>query len=193
MNNTLFTPNDPYTPRLRTGAKVAGVVVTVKESESHTYTANVTKLALESGAVVSDHMILEPETVAVTFSMTNAGEGASAAKDAFAAFVKMQKERQLVELVTEHAVYTNMVCTSLTPMHQAPYKGALNCTATFSKIYFVELVSAGRAPSQLKKRKAKGAAGKEQAGKIEPQETKRSGAVQAAGGWLDSVGLKKGT
>ncbi len=192
MNNTLFTPNDPTTPRLRTGSKVAGVVVTVKESESHTYTANVTKLALESGAIVSDHMILEPETVAVTFSMTNAGDGASAAKDAFAAFVKMQKERQLVELVTEHAVYTNMVCTNITPMHAAPYKGALNCTVTFSKIYFVEMVSAGRAPSQLKKG-AKGAAGKTQAGKVEPQETKRSGAVQSTGKWLDSVGLKKGT
>lgn len=191
MNNTLFTTNEQTTPRLRTGSKVAGVTVTVKESESHTYTANVTKLALESGAVVSDHMILEPETVAVTFAMTNAGSGASAAKDAFAAFVRMQRERQLVELVTEHAVYTNMVCSNLTPMHSAPYKGALTCTATFTKVYFVELVSAGRAPSQLKK-KAKGAAGKTQSGKVEPQEVKRSGAVQASGKWLDSIGLKKG-
>lgn len=190
MNNTLFTPNDATTPRLRTGSKVAGVVVTVKTSESHTYNANVTKLALESGAIVSDHMILEPETVAVSFAMTNAGDGASAAKDAFATFVKMQRDRQLVELVTEHAVYTNMVCTNITPMHSAPYKGSLVCTATFSKIYFVEMVSAGRAPSQLKAN-AKGAAGKTQSGKVEPQETKRSGAVQASGKWLDSVGLKK--
>ncbi len=189
-SSKIFTKDEEKTPRLRSGSNVAGVLVTVKESESHTYSSTATKLALESGAQVTDHVIIEPETVAVTFTMTNAGEGASAARDAFDRFVKMLKNRTLVELVTEHAIYTNMVCTNITPMHSAPYKGALNCTATFQKIYFVELVSAGRAPRQLK-RGAKSAAGKSQDGKVEPQQVKRSGAIQLCGGWLDKVGLKK--
>ena len=98
----LFTARDNSTARLKTGSQIAGVTVAVKEAESHTYTATLTKLALESGASVTDHMILEPETVAVSFSVTNAGQGKQNAKDAFEAFVTMQRSRKLVELVTEH-------------------------------------------------------------------------------------------
>lgn len=172
---TMFTPAEASTPRIRNGSQVAGVTVTVKESEAHTYTATVTKLALESGAEISDHMILEPETVSVTFSMTNAGQGRSSAKDAFEAFVNMQRNRQLVELVTEHAVYKDMVVTSITPMHQAPYKGTITCSITFQKIHFVQLVSAGRAPTQVRGKAKKTSAGQTQAGKVEPIEKKRSG------------------
>lgn len=166
--STMFTPREMLTPRLRTGTQVAGVTVTVRETEAHTYTANVSKLALESGAIVSDHMILEPETVTVSFRMTNSGDGRQAAKDAFAAFVQMQQERQLVELVTEHAIYPNMALISLTPNHAAPFRGSFTATATFQRVYFVELVSAGRAPTQLRGVAQKTAAGQTQAGRVEP-------------------------
>lgn len=174
---TLFTPDEKGTKQLRTGAIVGGVAVTVKEMEQHTYSSNATKLALESGAVVTDHAIVDPETVAVTFTMTNAGQGASQAKDAFAAFVKMLQSRQLVELITEHAVYSNMLCVNITPMHSAPYKGALNCTATFQKINFMQLVSAGRAPKVLKRGAKKTGSGPVQAGKVEPEKVNRSQAA----------------
>lgn len=171
----LFTARDNSTARLKTGSQIAGVTVTVKEAESHTYTATLTKLALESGASVTDHMILEPETVAVSFSVTNAGQGKQNAKDAFEAFVTMQRSRKLVELVTEHAIYTDMALVNLTPLHQAPYSGALTCTATFQKVHFVELVSAGRAPSQLAKGVEKTAAGQTQSGKVEPVKVNETG------------------
>ncbi len=192
MLTSLFTKNDKANNVLRNGTLVAGVRVAVKTTEAHTYSSSPTKLALESGALVSDHVILDPEVVAVTFSMTNAGEGRSAAKDAFDAFTTMLKTRQLVELVTEHAIYTNMCLVSLTPLHSAPYKGALSCTATFQKIYFVELVSAGRAPKQLKKSAQKTASGTEQDGKVEAKKVDTTQArriadkaVENINKWLD--------
>lgn len=190
MSTTLFTAQEQSTTRIRNGSKLAGVVVTVKETESHTYNANLTKLSMESGSVVTDHMILEPETVAVTFSVTNAGQGRQAAKDVFDAFVTMQRTRQLVELVTEHAIYTNMALVSLTPMHSAPYLGTITCTATFQKVYFVELVSAGRAPSQMKGSAVKTGAGQVQAGRVDPVQKPKSNAASIANkaGWLPPAG-----
>lgn len=179
--STLFTARDNNTSRLRTGTLIAGVPVTVKESESHAYTSTPTELALESGAVVTDHVILKPETCTVAFAVTNAGDGRSMAKDAFAALVDMLQSRRLVELVTEHAVYSNMVCTSVSPIHQAPYKGSITCSATFQKIYFVELVSAGRAPAQLRKPSNKTAAGQTQAGKVEAKPVEKTAARKVLG------------
>lgn len=182
--STLFTPQDDNISRIRTGTLIAGVPVTVKESESHAYTSSPTELALESGAVVTDHVILKPETCTVSFAVTNAGDGRSMAKDAFEAFTSMLKGRRLVELVTEHAVYTNMVCTSVSPIHQAPYRGSLTCSAVFTKIYFVELVSAGRAPAQLKKPSNKTAAGQTQSGKVEAKPVEKTAARKTLGNFL---------
>ena len=82
-------------------------------------------------------------TLAVTVAMTNAGDGREAARDAFESFVEMRKAREPVEVITEHSIYTNMVITSLTPTHSAPYKGALEIGITFQQANFVELQSVG--------------------------------------------------
>lgn len=72
-------------------------------------------------------------TLAVTVAMTNAGDGRDAARDAFESFVEMRKIREPVEVITEHAIYTNMVITSLTPTHSAPYKGRWKSGSRFSR------------------------------------------------------------
>lgn len=190
----VFTSQDTRPIQLRSGTQIAGVTVSVKESEAHSYTAEVTKLALESGSLISDHVIIEPEVVSITFSLTNAGQGRQAAKDAFNAFVSLFKERRLIELITEHAIYTDMVCTSITPMHSAPYKGSITCSATFQKIYFVSVASAGsissRKPSQLKTPSGKSAEGQVQSGKVESPDTNKSGAAKIADKWKTRLGTK---
>lgn len=60
---------------VRKGVAIAGIQVSVKKSEAHTYTSQATELAMESGATVTDHVILKPVTLAVTVAMTNAGVG----------------------------------------------------------------------------------------------------------------------
>lgn len=176
----LFTPLESNLGLLKQGTVVAGVPVSVLTAESHTFTANVPKIALESGAQISDHMILEPAQVSVTFSMTNAGTERQRARDAFDAFKQMMDSRQLVEVVTEHKIYTNMVLVSLTPMHSAPYKGALTVTATFQQINFVQLQSAGQSPRKGTKA-SKTASAQQKGGQVEPKTYKRSGLGTATG------------
>jgi hypothetical protein len=184
-SSKLFTSNEGASNVIRQNTYVAGVLVTVMQSESHQFTANVPKIALESGAQVSDHMILEPVQVTVQFAITNSGDGKDRARDAFDAFKKMQEERQLVELDTEHTIYTDMVLTSLTPLHAAPYEGSLTFSATFQKIHFVEVQSSGTAAPASSPAKgsktAKTAGSKKQAGRIEPKEYKRSGLGKLTG------------
>ena len=134
---------------LRSGTLVAGVEVSVLVSEAHALSSSVSKLAVESGAQLSDHVIVNPVDVSIVFGMTNTGLGADAARDVFETFKRMQENRELVELITEHHVYDNMVITNLNPMHQAPYKGALNFTVKLQQISFVTLKSVGRDPQTL--------------------------------------------
>lgn len=167
---------------VRKGVAIVGIQVSVKKSEAHTYTSQATELAMESGATVTDHVILKLVTLAVTVAMTNAGGGADAARDAFESFVEMRKKREPVEVITEHAIYTNMVITSLTPTHSAPYKGALEIGITFQQISFVELQSVGRSPSTLKGSAKKTGAAPVQSGKVEAKEISKSGIVK----WIES-------
>ena len=165
---------DPTSGLLRGGPLVAGVEVSVLVSEAHNLTADATKLSLESGARVTDHVIVNPDDVSVVFAMANAGEGADAARDALETFRRMRDERELVELATEHHVYENMVVTGVSPMHQAPYKGALNVTLHLQQIHFVRLESVGREPQSLAGKTSKTAAGPTNAGKQEPQPVRKS-------------------
>ena len=134
---------------LRGGSLVAGIEVSVLISESHTMSAEVSKFALESGAQVSDHVIIEPHTVTISFEVTNTGLGPMVAKDVFETFQKMLEARERLELITEHHVYDNMVLTSFTPAHMAPYKGRLECTAVLQRINQVKLQTVGREEKKL--------------------------------------------
>lgn len=160
---------------LRKGTVVAGISVSVKKSEAHDLSADVTDFALESGALVLDHMILKPAQVTVAVEMTNSGPFAvEAARDVYAAFRQMQEKREPVTLVTEHAVYKNMVLTGLPPLHQAPFKGAFTCSLTFKQISFVELQSAGRSPGRLKGKAKKTGSSPVNAGRVEAKKVERS-------------------
>ena len=134
---------------LRGGPLVAGVEVSVLVSESHNLSASATKLSLESGAQVTDHVIVNPDDISVVFAMTNAGNGSDTARDVFETFKRMRDDRELVELTTEHHVYEDMVIIGISPLHQAPYKGALNVTLRLQQINFVRLESVGREPRNL--------------------------------------------
>lgn len=144
---------------LRGGSLVAGIEVSVLISEAHTLSAQPTKLALEAGTQVSDHIILDPYVVAVVFEVSNVGQGAMASKDVFESFKTMLEKRELFELTTEHYTYDNMALISLTPLHAAPYKGRLQCTATLQRINQIKLQTVGREERKLgKPTKKKGSA-----------------------------------
>jgi hypothetical protein len=139
----------------RPGNNVAGIPVSVKESESHAFTSTPIDTAVENGAILTDHVVVNPVEVEVVFDMVNTRSllsyfgTASTAFDAFEYFESLLSNRELVTLITEHKVYANMLCIDFTPSHVAPFKGALKCTARFRQINFVTILSSGRQESQL--------------------------------------------
>lgn len=139
---------------LRGGPLVAGVEVSVRYTESHTLSATVSQQTLESGAKVSDHVILDPTKVDIDFEVTNVGDGPSVAKDVFETFKKMLQEREPVELITEHFIYEQMVLVNLSPVHEAPFKGRLRISATLEEVKFVKIEVVGREPRVLAGKKS---------------------------------------
>ena len=137
----------------RPGNNVAGLPVSVKESESHAFSASPIDTAVETGVILTDHVIVNPVEVEVIFDMVNTRSllsyFGSTAFDAFEYFESLLNNRELVTLVTEHKVYANMLCIDFTPSHVAPFKGALKCSARFRQINFVTILSSGRQPTQL--------------------------------------------
>lgn len=139
----------------RPGNNVAGLPVSVKESESHAFSASPIDTAVETGVILTDHVIVNPVEVEVIFDMVNTRSllsyfgSSSTAFDAFEYFESLLNNRELVTLVTEHKVYANMLCIDFTPSHVAPFKGALKCSARFRQINFVTILSSGRQPTQL--------------------------------------------
>lgn len=129
---------------IRGGPLVAGVEVSVLLSESHNMAASATKLSLESGTQVTDHIIVDPADVTIVFEMSNVGGGADTARDVFETFKTLLESRELLELTTEHHVYKDMVILGVSPVHQAPYKGALNISVNLQQINFVRLQQVGR-------------------------------------------------
>ncbi len=148
IGNQAF-PGLPFSGVLRGGPLVAGVEVTCLVSENHTLSAQVTQQALESGAIVSDHVIIEPYTVSCTFEVSNAGLGPMIAKDVYGTFKNMLEQRQPLTLMTEFNVYENMVLTTMAPVHEAPFKGRLYCTVTLQQVNFVKVETVGKEESQL--------------------------------------------
>lgn len=136
---------------LRGGTLVVGVEVSIITSEAHSLQATATKQSIESGAQVTDHVILTPPQVAITFEVANTGGGAEIAKDVFETFKSMLEARELLEVITEHYIYDHMILIGLSPLHQAPYKGRLQCTATLQRVNQIQLQVVGRVPKKLSK------------------------------------------
>lgn len=148
------------------GSLVAGVEVDVLVSESHALQAEPTQIALESGAIVTDHVIREPATVEVSFEMTNTPNGmvggivGSAvgglindatgkdivrnAKSVFEQFEKLLRTRETVKLITNHHTYEDMIVVGFNPTHSAPYKGRMQCQVRLTQITKIVTTTVGR-------------------------------------------------
>lgn len=127
---------------LISGSSFGDVTANVKISEAHQYEAEVTETPLENGSIVSDHVITAPIRATLNFEMTNGSFGllsATQAQDVFETLSEIVENRELVTLTTEHAIYDNMIIKSFTPLHRAPYKGALQIAVTLQQINFVTL------------------------------------------------------
>ena len=111
--------------------------VTIRLQEAYTYSSDVTRHAIESGAILSDHVILQPIRIDLAFDVSNWENGH--AEYALDLLESIWRERTPVDLQTEHKNLSNMVMTSLQGDNSAPQWGKLSFRASFQQLKLVSL------------------------------------------------------
>ena len=116
---------------------VANVPVDQITAEFHSASASPTTFAVETGAQLSDHIILDPETVEVNWMISNLDDGFTAygtrAATNFEKIKNALSSRQLYDVVTRHYLYENMVMTSISAETTSPFIGQLVGRVSFQK------------------------------------------------------------
>lgn len=132
---------------------ITDVEVDAKFTEEHGATATPATFALENGAVVSDHIILNPITLAITYELNNQDFSGYAygirAATLFNILRLNMNKRQLYTVVTRHRLYLNMAIIDLPATHAAPFTGTLTGTVKFQQINEPSLQSVEIPTSQL--------------------------------------------
>ena len=117
---------------------VGGPEVDVKTGEFHTFSATPTNFTIESGASASDHIVESPDSLEISWVMSNldtAGQsyGNRAATLLDALYTKI-KARGLYEVVTRHKLYPSMVITQVLADHIGPFSGGLRGRVIFQAV-----------------------------------------------------------
>jgi hypothetical protein len=120
-------------PRVELGC----IPISVKKQETYAYRADITQHAVEIGANLSDHVIMQPARVDISFEVTN--WDLATAQQAHDSFVKMMYERKPLDLETAHTIMKDMVLISYQAENVMPNWGALDCRASFIQVKYVSL------------------------------------------------------
>jgi len=116
----------------RGGRTLISTRIDLRLRETHTGDAELTQLPIESGAVISDHIIRHPNTVTIEAEISNS-LGAQPA-ESWEEFRSQLNMRELYTVVTAHEVYENYALTALTGENSAPFNGRLNLLLTFTEV-----------------------------------------------------------
>lgn len=127
----------PFDGSLNPRPFIAGVPVSTRFQEAYTYSADVTKHAVESGALLSDHIILHPLKLDMSFDISNWEPDLN--KQAFELLEIVFKSRIPLDLITEHKQINNMVMINLTIDNSVPMWGKLDCKVSFQQLNLVTL------------------------------------------------------
>lgn len=146
------------------GAEVDGRI-----GEFHTFQAQASNFTIESGALSTDHIIEQPDTLAISWIVSNLDEqGASFGHRAANVLDGLRariKDRKVYQVVTRHRLYPSMALTSVTSEHVSPLTGGLRGRLMFQAVN-TDLLERVKVPAA--KVAKKGAATKVEAGRVQP-------------------------
>lgn len=137
-------PNNSYNDGSK--AKIAGVDVRVLKVENGNISSVVTSYPVENKQSVSDHVYMNPNEVSMQCVITNVRNGSNEASSVLAQFVKMRDNPTPQNIITEHALFRNMVLTDIRPVHEQPFKGQMRLDLTFRQVGIIgekKMVSQG--------------------------------------------------
>lgn len=115
---------------------------TAVTQEVYEMSAEATQHAVETGAVLSDHVILKPLRVEMEFEVSNydgLGKNAKLAKTALNEALILWMNRKWFTLITTHRSLDNMLCLHVRAINEASSWGRLAFRATFQQIKQVSL------------------------------------------------------
>lgn len=98
-------------------SKVGTVTFDTMVTEEHKYTSRVTYYPVESGTIVSDHILNQPNVVTLSGLVSDTPLNIFAPFNrsiaAFNALIQIHDQRQVIDVVTGIKIYKNMAITSL--------------------------------------------------------------------------------
>ena len=119
---------------------VAGIPVNVITQEQYIYQADITTNPIESGAKLTDHVIINPLKVSINFEVVNFPDMDQ--KYVFGLLETMFKNRQTTTLLTRHKQLENMIMTGFQPTNSLPNWGGFRARAEFQQIGLVTVQTA---------------------------------------------------
>lgn len=122
------------------------IPVTARLQEVYQYRAEVTRYAIESAAMSSDHIILYPIEVEGSFQTSNWEPGM--AQHTLTVLEGIWKARQQFTLLTQHKQLPNMVLREFRAENEAPKWGKLDFHAVFQEIPKVAVQSSSATPDK---------------------------------------------
>lgn len=119
-------------------ASIIGVPVDVRTGEFHNKTATPSRYATESGDAVSNHIVLDPESVEISAEVSNYDQPGSVqgerAKVVLQNLEASMNARKRYEVLTKHKLYRDMAFIGLTSENTGPFNGRLILRAKFQQM-----------------------------------------------------------
>ena len=106
--------------------------------EEHRATANATRFPVESGAAITDHIVLEPRTLVLQIEITNSS-GRLRPLLMMNGAIALLRLRGLYTIITAHTIYIDYALIDISAEHRAPFTNALTMQLTFQEVNRVAL------------------------------------------------------
>ena len=111
---------------------IADIPITVIKQEGYNYSSDATQYPIESGAIISDHVILRPLRIDISFEISNMDF--NEAGYALDLFEELWMLRVPLELITYHKKIPNMVLVNFQASNTVPEWGKVAGRATFQQV-----------------------------------------------------------
>ena len=107
----------------------------------HNSSVTVTEHAVQTGAVISDHAIVDPQEISLEIGMTDTKGGDGSSAQAYQQFLSVMKQREPCTVVTRLGTYQNMVLTSISAPDDYTTMKALKATLIFKQVRIVSVAT----------------------------------------------------
>lgn len=168
------------------GDKITEFPADVVTSEDHSLTGTVSSFAMENGVQRSDHAVLNPDEITISFELSNnednGDELGTRAGLLFDTLRAARKSRDLFDVLTKHRLYEQMIISDIQANHSGPFTGRLICAVTFKEFPETELAETVVPEGILKSEINKTASSEVDAGRVDPKPVDPSLLKQIVGG-----------